>query len=124
MKYRLDSARKNKTRLKRRFITSPPKKKTKRIPRRTSKWNIGLVLWYGMFAILVGLIIYLHIYTRPPVVEYRTKVLMEQPQIPLVPPLPPSFLQKEKAPKVIKKDTSNCYQARRNGVYYTDCNWK
>lgn len=67
-----------------------------------------------------------YIYTQRPVIEHRTTLLMEQPQIPLVPPLVSESApgpRTEKAPKVIKRDTKNCYMARRDGHYFMDCNW-
>ena len=124
MKYRLDSARKNKTRLRRKFITTPAKKKPTRQRKRKTNW-LGVILSGWCLVSIVGLA---YLYTKEPKVEYRTTLLMEQPTIPLIPPLSsePKIVIKEvkSKPKIIRKDTSNCYMARRDGQYFMDCNWK
>jgi hypothetical protein len=122
MKYRLDSVRKNKTRLKRKFLASPPKKKAPVSRRKNQTWLLPAII---VVLILLNAVVMFFAHRSAPqektiIKETIRETIKEVPQVPVIKEEP---IRKPK-PKVMKKDTSNCYQARRNGVYYTDCNWK
>lgn len=117
MKYRLDSVRKNRTRLRRKFITTPPKKKKPIQRKRKSNWLFPLLVFVAWLSLVLGII---YLATRHPTIEHRSVDLLYQPMLPLVPPLPK---EEKPKPRILGKDSRYCYPARSNGGYYNECNW-
>jgi len=122
MKYRLDSVRKNKTRLKRKFLASPPKKKAPVSRRKNQTWLLPAII---VVLILLNAAIMFFAHNSAPqektiIKETIRETIKEVPQMPVIKEEP--VIRKPK-PKVLKKDTKNCYPAVKNGRYYNECNW-
>jgi hypothetical protein len=54
--------------------------------------------------------------------ESNAKTIIKETRETIIKEVP--VVKEEPKPKIIKKNTSDCYTARRGGQYYTDCNWK
>lgn len=120
MKYRLDSVRKNRTRLRRKFIATPPKRRKPVARKRTINWLPLLFVFVAWLSLLLGMIYlaFLGNEIQKMRVEYRPWEELYDPSIPLIPPL--SKEEKPK-PRILGKETKDCYTARRGAHYYTEC---